>query len=536
LQKNDLSISPKNGELEKGEEITIDMYLQKNDLSISPNSVSIKDAKLKFINLSDTNNPDAKTGTTTKKIRLKVIQHLEKPSNLNVELLGDSLKKLKYTWTTSILSNITGHNIYMANYDTERNSCSRQYIGLFSTLSNTSIEMPFDKLQIEAGKKYCFKVSSYKISFTGITFFDVIDRITLNESELSDEAILTIPSYGSLKSSIIDSVTRNPIENATIYLTSVATNTRTDGLGNYMFENLLPGKYRVVIEAEGYGRETGDITIEEGKVNLFEQVLVPNEDLVDIEGTISGKVQNALNATGISGVTMEIRKGVNVLSGEIIETLTTDSSGNYTLSLKTGSYTVSMKADGYKATSATLVIVGNQTKKKDLTLSPILADNSMRIILNWGQNPRDLDSHLVKKINGSQKYHIYYRSHNIGRGQSPTIEGDQLDHDDRYSYGPETVTIQNVDANAVYTYYVHHYFGSSSLKNSSAKVEVNYGNQNILPFNVPNEDGRYWKVFEIVNGEVIQCTSNCLQNSTSSLIRKLDRNSDSYLFRNLPTK
>jgi len=49
--KDDLSILPENGELEKGEEITINIGLQKNDLSISPNSVSIKDAKLKFINL-----------------------------------------------------------------------------------------------------------------------------------------------------------------------------------------------------------------------------------------------------------------------------------------------------------------------------------------------------------------------------------------------------------------------------------------------------------------------------------------------------
>ena len=62
-------------------------------------------------------------------------------------------------------------------------------------------------------------------------------------------------------------------------------------------------------------------------------------------------------------------------------------------------------------------------------LSPVLKDlNSMRIVLNWGQSPLDLDSHLSYK-----NQHVYWDNK---QGQDAN-----LDVDDTDSYGPETVTI-----------------------------------------------------------------------------------------------
>ena len=520
---NTLSFSPTEGELSEGEDINIDVFLQEDDLT---SKIGKNTAYLKFINLSDIVRDNVKTGTTTKKIVLKVFEKLATPSNLTTVLVGESIKNIQFNWTRSITNSTQGYKIYKTDYNTETGSCLDNYISILPLPNIDKIKLAFsvfennanELVKMEAGKKYCFKVSAFKLNFD-------LDA-PISESELSEESILEIPAYAILKSNITDK-DNNPIENANIYLTSIINNTQTDGTGNYTFENLLPGKYKIVVEAEGYLRQEGEVTLEAGEIKTFERQLVADEDLEGIEGTMGGKVQNALNGSGISGVTIEVRKGVNIIDGELVQTIITDNSGNYSITLETGAYTVSLNANGYIATYETINIYGDESRQKDLSLSPLLSQGNMRIKLSWGENPRDLDSHLVKKVNGSQEYHIYYRA------KSGT-NGDNLDHDDTTSYGPETVTINNVDTNAIYTYYVHHYSGSSNLKSASAKVEVYYGN-NSSTYNVPNEDGIYWKVFEVVNGEVVPCLSNCIESSTNSLIRNLNRE-ESALFNNLPQK
>ncbi|HHH50795.1 MAG TPA: hypothetical protein ENK76_00245 [Campylobacterales bacterium] len=112
-----------------------------------------------------------------------------------------------------------------------------------------------------------------------------------------------------------------------------------------------------------------------------------------------------------------------------------------------------------------------------------------------------------------------------------------MDHDDTNSYGPETTTIDNPAVESVYTYYVYNYSRSPELKNSDARVEVTF-NRTQRTFHVPNEDGLYWKVFEIVNGQIVACSSNCVQGSrNSNIVREISQYSDEVnLFRNLPKK
>jgi len=192
-------------------------------------------------------------------------------------------------------------------------------------------------------------------------------------------------------------------------------------------------------------------------------------------------------------------------------------------------YTVEVGANGYTKSYNTVTIIGDTNRDYEFSITPVLSADQVRVVLSWGENPRDLDSHLVRKTNGSQDYHIYFRN------KTPSNADANLDTDEQSGYGPETVTINSINTSSIYTYYVHKYTGSSNLANSGAKLEVYFGDQS-RTFYVPNEEGRYWKVFEIVNGEIVPCTTGCVQNDTSTLIRKLDRNSDSYLFRNLPTK
>lgn len=124
-------------------------------------------------------------------------------------------------------------------------------------------------------------------------------------------------------------------------------------------------------------------------------------------------------------------------------------------------------------------------------LSPVLKDlNSMRIVLNWGKNPSDLDSHLSYK-----NQHVYWENK---RGLQAN-----LDVDDTDSYGPETITIDKRLDGQYYVYSVHDFSDNSqpntkNLSNSQAKVMVYTGQSLIRSYYVPTgATGNLWTVFRI---------------------------------------
>ncbi|EXB79978.1 TPR repeat family protein [Acinetobacter baumannii 299505] len=124
-------------------------------------------------------------------------------------------------------------------------------------------------------------------------------------------------------------------------------------------------------------------------------------------------------------------------------------------------------------------------------LSPVQTKlGSMRIVLTWGEKPLDLDSHL-----NYSNQHIYWSNK----------EGHQanLDVDDRDSYGPETITIDQRLSDQYYVYSVHDFSnrdepGSNGLSHSQAKVMVYTGKSLIRSYEVPiNKTGNLWTVFRI---------------------------------------
>ena len=238
--------------------------------------------------------------------------------------------------------------------------------------------------------------------------------------------------------------------------------------------------------------------------------------------------------------------GLNNQNGIIVKELQTLANGTYRTTLLEGVYTVEARKEGYITSYFTITVVGGDVNaNQNGSISPVIAAGNMRVVLTWGELPYDLDSHLVRKTNGTEDYHVYY-SNKLGTDAN-------LDLDDTSSYGPETVTINSPKVNSIYTYYIYNFSGgaSSVLKNSGAKITVAFNNTQ-RTFNVPNEDGRYWKVFELENGVIIPCSVNCVQNTITTRGRSLrkvsrralgqnlsnhmSREEELNIFRNLPTK
>ncbi|BBP02454.1 tetratricopeptide repeat protein [Sulfuriferula nivalis] len=131
-------------------------------------------------------------------------------------------------------------------------------------------------------------------------------------------------------------------------------------------------------------------------------------------------------------------------------------------------------------------------------ISPVMTNlDGMRIVLNWGATPPDLDSHLLFKNN-----HIFFQNKN---GTDAL-----LDVDDTDGYGPETTTIMRKHDGERYVYAVHSFSNyadttTHDLSNSGAKVFVYVGQTLIRTYYVPTHTiGNLWTVFAITESGEIQ--------------------------------
>ncbi len=124
-------------------------------------------------------------------------------------------------------------------------------------------------------------------------------------------------------------------------------------------------------------------------------------------------------------------------------------------------------------------------------ISPVMTNlDGLRVVLNWGAAPKDLDSHMV------------YPNNNVFWDRKEGTDAN-LDVDDVDSFGPETITIEKKHPGETYVYAVHDYTNGSNptakaLSNSGAKVLVYIGQSLVRSYYVPkNAVGNLWTVFRI---------------------------------------
>ncbi|KAA3609659.1 MAG: hypothetical protein DWQ05_22265 [Calditrichaeota bacterium] len=134
------------------------------------------------------------------------------------------------------------------------------------------------------------------------------------------------------------------------------------------------------------------------------------------------------------------------------------------------------------------------------SISPRIPLGALRVVLDWDDSPGDLDAHLIKEGD----YHISYRNKRVADDGAA-----QLDRDDTNGHGPETITANRVDENAVYSFFVHDFTNrgndsSKALSKSKGHVMV-FGNNRLLHvFRIPRgRAGTNWHVFEIRNGDIM---------------------------------
>ncbi|MDD4372763.1 MAG: PKD domain-containing protein [Bacteroidales bacterium] len=252
-------------------------------------------------------------------------------------------------------------------------------------------------------------------------------------------------------------------------------------------------------------------------------------------GTLTGMVTDALTGDPIQGALVSVSglsdltdtEGNYLIENVPIGTLTANFNANPTNGLSPlvvnfydqsteNSNTVTCSKTDYNTYSNNQVIIPQDgTLTLNISLSPTLTTGQMRFVLNWGADPRDLDSHMNTPEIEGETYHIYYSD----QGNIETAPYAALDHDITSGYGPETMTIYDMFA-GTYQYYIYKFAGDGPITASQAVVQIYSQNGLLQTLQVPtNGEGDYWYVCDI-NGSTGQVTiRNVIQQNAPGDIR-----------------
>jgi len=379
---------------------------------------------------------------------------------------------------------------YMINFNPDE----KNYYTLFEALTKSKLD--FGNNDIEYAKKYPEIYTNIKKKIAEPIIFGGSDA---NNYRLANNVT------GTLSGKICRASDHNAaIANASIEVfkdNSLYTTTTSNSSGNYTI-NLPEGQYFVKISAPGYIDFKSYATVSNNDNTYMETFLLVEKSEHE-NGIASGMVINTLTGRGVSGINLTIKRDWNNANetDTIIKTIVTDNDGNYSVELPLGNYTVTATKDGYTTSSFNIIVQDGTTSNQNGMITPIISENNYLVTLTWGENPKDLDSHVEGTLSNGSHFHVYYSD----KSQfDDDVEVCNLDYDDIDSYGPEHVTL-NTTNNTPYYYYIYKYSGSGTVASSGAKVTIEQGNKLIAEFNVPTDlgDDDYWNVFAIKNGELI---------------------------------
>ena len=307
---------------------------------------------------------------------------------------------------------------------------------------------------------------------------------------------LTPPATLDLR--VSDAVFASPLRDETARVIDLETGktlvTTVQGLpegGRILLPRISSGDSRFEVEVEGF---------EPAAVEVQAQPLATvqaNVPLTPRFGQLEVSVVNARvpDAPISSGLRIRVGDQEQVGEGKVLFPR-----------LPAGSYSVTASASDFcDVERETLVEVGKRSELL-VPLPPELVDGErVRVILDWGETPRDLDAHVMLSDSSVRlaKNHVYF-GQKQGKVKSGGVWAD-LDVDWLRSESFETITIYD-QADGVYQYFVHNYSNDGTIGGSQATVETfTAGCRSERVVVDPACDTRWWYVADLrAQGDDIQ--------------------------------
>jgi len=334
-----------------------------------------------------------------------------------------------------------------------------------------------------------------------------------------------VPTDGTVSVRVVDAVSGDVLDAIAIQVrpaggsfTTPQTTRQADG--SYTFVLPVGTGYAITLARSGYLTATYNNVAVVGNQTTFLAQLLLIDSTAGTVGGASGIITDAFDGIALPGATVNVRANINTFTGATVATTTTDALGAYFFAdLDAGYYTAEVSAPGYIPSYLTLIVVGGQANGgQNFSIAPVGAGDLWRIVLTWGQNPSDLDSHLTGPAVGGGRFHVFYFDDVYEVGGVTYVA---LDVDDVTSFGPETISIYEQVA-GTYRYSVHDYSNRSStsstaLANSGAQVRVFRGADLVATFNVPAGAGTLWTVFELTGTDIVPINTMSYESSPVSV-------------------
>jgi len=317
--------------------------------------------------------------------------------------------------------------------------------------------------------------------------------------------------FSQLSGLVYDVVAKKPINNAQVTLTTnglplVGVNAKFTNDGKYQTDVVPTGSgYQLDITSTDYiAEKVFNLTTLDAQTKTVELVNLVPLNYQGQTAAIKGTVKGATDNQPISGLNVNVRRHINNRIGEAIQATQTDSSGKFRLNnVQSGNYTVELQGEGFATNYVTAISMGNETTEIEAFMSPALKDALYRIVLTWGDfnnDSVDLDAHLTGPDGQGKRFHLYFNKPGSGSIEEPPYAW--LDRDDNTGAGPESITIFKLQPGGIYRYSVHNYAHSAmthseTLRNSAARVDIYSQRGFESRFNVPQQEGTMWTVFEI---------------------------------------
>lgn len=351
---------------------------------------------------------------------------------------------------------------------------------------------------------------------TGTMFQSPSTTVTVTSSNLTGINFVGTTHGGQVLGLVADTGGQ-PLSPVTInvYNGTTLVSTKTNDVFGSFAIFLPPGTYRFEFSKPNFKTAVyNNVVVTDGVSFYIEMIFMIHNSFITspstgltLYGDISGRISNAVDGLGVSGLTVNLREGLNNTTGTVVATTTTANEGAYTfidpvtgaMTLPGGNYTAEVTGAGFMPVFFSVRCLGGQgTDNQNMTVAPIGASGLIRVVLTWYTH-RDLDSHLTGPTDTPpSRFHIYYAK----KSYSDTLTTASLDVDNVVAYGPETVTIP-IQTTGVYRYSVHDYTSKSltssvALSLTGAQVRVYDGGTLLNTFFVPpGRGGTLWTVFEM---------------------------------------
>jgi hypothetical protein len=302
---------------------------------------------------------------------------------------------------------------------------------------------------------------------------------------------------------------------------------------------------------------TGGTTTQEADYNVIFQFDPATLHLVPVGITAIGGTSNCANLqvlvyNAVTGASAPVVGALVSVGGR---TVATNAQGVAAFTgLPAGPVAVAVAATNFNSTSQVTALGCTGSNGVGVALSPAsgqsggLTAGQFRVILTWGVNPGDLDSHMTGPNLDTSRFHIFYADKTSG-GLC------KLDVDDTTSYGPETITCPATNSSGtlrpgVYRYGVHHYSGSTTIGASGANVRLEFANGTVYTYTPPATGwagyNDFWTVFELTvfsNGSIAVAPVNSIAHNVSDSAVPMSAQTtpfgspeDPAILRNLPRK